>query len=244
MFLLINSSIKLIEDYLAVAFFYVDSFYFLASLGLNVENVYFMTKTYHHGNLRQALIEAAIPVLKKKGVVGLSLRGLATELGVSHGAPYRHFKNKKVLLEAIAISGFMALQQSCLEAARNFPDDPRRQLYEAGMGYIFYVARNPEVAELMFRPGLNPEESSPELCQAIESAGASLAAIIENGKHQKLYRKHETRDLLLTCLSTVHGLAMFISGGMLIDSTLSDDDIRILGRKVYDILLRGMEGGS
>ncbi|VAW80089.1 Transcriptional regulator, AcrR family [hydrothermal vent metagenome] len=201
-----------------------------------------MNDTYHHGNLRQALIEAAIPMLKAKGVVGLSLRGLATELGVSHGAPYRHFKNKKVLLEAIAITGFVALQESCVKAALNFPDDPRRQLYEAGMGYIFYVAKNPEVAELMFRPGLNPQQSTPELCQAIDAAGASLAAIIENGKHKKLYRNHDTRDLVLTSLSTVHGLAMFITGGILIDSTLSENEIRMLGRKVYDILLRGMEG--
>jgi len=203
-----------------------------------------MSKQYHHGNLRQALIEAAIPALKTKGIVGLSLRGLATELDVSHGAPYRHFKNKTVLLEAIAATGFVALGDICREAVCNFPDDPRKQLYEAGMGYIFYVSRNPEIADLMFRPGLSPGESGEELQQAIELAVGSLASIIENGKRNKLYADHETMDLVLTSLSTVHGLAMFIAGGMLIDPASSRDMIDALGSRVFNILLHGMENNA
>lgn len=203
-----------------------------------------MNKNYHHGNLRQALIEAAIPVLKKKGIVGLSLRGLATELEVSHGAPYRHFRNKTALLEAIAITGFMALQDVCREAVGNFPDDPRQQLYQAGMGYIFHVARNPEVADLMFRQGMSPDENSVELQQAIDSAVGSLAIIIENGKRDKLYGNYETMDLVLTSLSTVHGLAMFVAAGMLIDPASPKAMIESLGARVYDILMHGMESAD
>lgn len=201
-----------------------------------------MSKNYHHGSLRQALIEAALPVLKKKGIVGLSLRELAAELGVSHGAPYRHFKNKTALLEAIAVTGFNALQDICRKAMQDFPDDPRQQLYQAGMDYIFYVARNPEIADLMFRPGLSREESNTELQQAVNSAVGSLAAIIENGKQRKLYGDHQTMDLVLTSLSTVHGLAMFIAGGMLIDPASPESSIEALGKRVYNILLHGMAG--
>jgi AcrR family transcriptional regulator len=200
-----------------------------------------MNKNYHHGNLRQALIEAAIPVLKKKGIVGLSLRGLATQLGVSHGAPYRHFRNKTVLLEAIAVTGFMALQDICQEAVATFPDNPRKQLYHAGMGYVFYVSRNTEIADLMFKPRLSPDENGEELGQAIDSATGSLAAIIENGKRDKLYGDFETMELVLTCLSTVHGLAMFVASGMLIDPASPRAEIEALGERVYDILMHGME---
>jgi len=219
----------------------VDSCYLLASLAPDVENVYLMNKNYHHGNLRQSLIEAAIPVLKKKGIVGLSLRGLATELGVSHGAPYRHFRNKTALLEAIAVTGFMALQDICQEAVDTFPDNPRKQLYQAGMGYVFYVARNPEIADLMFRPGLSPDKNGAELRQAIDLAVGSLAAIIENGKRHKLYGNYETMELVLTSLSTVHGLAMFVAAGMLIDPASPRAAIEALGSRVYDILMHGME---
>lgn len=200
-----------------------------------------MDKNYHHGNLRQALIQAAIPVLREKGIVGLSLRGLATGLGVSHGAPYRHFKNKTALLEAIAITGFTALQEICQEAEYRFPEDPRKQLYEAGMGYIFYIARNPEIADLMFRPGLSQNHSGEELRQAVDAAIGSLATIIENGKQHRLYADHDTMDLVLTSLSTVHGLAMFIAGGMLIDPASPRSSIEALGARVYDILMHGME---
>ncbi len=200
-----------------------------------------MSKNYHHGNLRQALIQAAIPVLREKGIVGLSLRGLATTLGVSHGAPYRHFQNKTALLEAIAVTGFAALQNICQEAELKFPDDPRKQLYEAGMGYIFYVVRNPEIADLMFRPGLSPDHAGAELQQAVDTATGSLATIIENGKHHKLYADHDTMDLVLTSLSTVHGLAMFIAGGILIDPASPRSRIEALGARVYDILMHGME---
>ncbi|TCK17952.1 TetR family transcriptional regulator [Thiogranum longum] len=203
-----------------------------------------MSKNYHHGNLRQALIQAAVPVLKKKGLVGLSLRGLATALGVSHGAPYRHFSNKTALLEAIAATGFVALQDICQEAERRFPEDPRKQLYEAGMGYIFYVARNPEIADLMFRPGLSPETSGADIQQAIDAAVGSLSSIIENGKREKLYSDHETMDLVLTSLATVHGLAMFIASGMLIDPAAPKDRIEALGKRVYDILMHGMENAD
>ncbi len=203
-----------------------------------------MNKTYHHGNLRQALITAAIPVLKKKGVVGLSLRELAKELGVSHGAPYRHFSNKAALLEAIAVTGFVALKDICQKAIDEFPDDPRKQLYQAGIGYILYVTQNPEVADLMFRPGVFSGENAQELRQASEAAVSRLAAIIENGKRKKLYRQHETMDLVLTSLSAVHGLAIFITGGMLLDPAAPEDMIEALGKKVFDILMHGMESAG
>lgn len=197
---------------------------------------------YHHGNLRQALIEAAIPVLKDKGIVGLSLRKLATDVGVSHGAPYRHFHDKTALLEAIAVTGFQALEALCRRAVRDYPDDPRRQLYEAGIGYIFYVVRNPEIAELMFKPGLSRGDRNCELQQAIDAAVAGLAEIIENGRRERLYGEYETTDLVLTSLSTVHGLAMFIAGGMLTDADSSKKKIEALGTRVYTLLMQGMEG--
>ncbi len=200
-----------------------------------------MIKNYHHGNLRQALIQTAIPVLREKGIVGLSLRGLAKKLGVSHGAPYRHFSNKTALLQAVAATGFATLQDICRKAADQFPGDPRKQLYEAGTGYILYVARNPEIADLMFRSGLSQDASGAELQQAIDAAVGSLASIIENGKREKLYSDHETMDLVLASLSAVHGLAMFIASGMLIDPAAPRDRIEALGKRVYEILMHGME---
>ena len=89
--------------------------------------------SYHHGDLRRALIDAAIPVLREKGVVGLSLRELAGELGVSHGAPYRHFRNKSELLEGIAIVGYRELAEICSSSRQKHPRDPRRNCSKRGL---------------------------------------------------------------------------------------------------------------
>ena len=201
-----------------------------------------MTKSYHHGNLREALIEAAIPVLKEKGVVGLSLRELAISLGVSHGAPYRHFGNKAALLESIAAKGFVALADICQRAEVGYPQDPRRQLYEAGMGYVFFVSRNTEIADLMFRPSLPRSEHCEELQQAAEGAISSLTKIIERGKGAGVFVQRDTGDLVLTSLAAVHGLAAFIASGLFVDAAASEELVTALGERVYATLLQGMEG--
>ena len=197
-------------------------------------------KAYHHGDLRQALIEAAIPVLQQKGAVGLSLRELAIELGVSHGAPYRHFQNKSELLEAIAATGFRKLSDACQQAMHDFPDDPQRQLYEAGWAYIQYVSRHKEVANLMFGGVMSQDKSGAELQQAADQAIGGLIAIMENGKQAGLYGNRDTMDLVITSLSTVHGLSMFVSAGML-GGELSDvHALKAISTRVYEIMMHGL----
>jgi AcrR family transcriptional regulator len=197
-------------------------------------------KAYHHGDLRHALIEAAIPVLREKGIVGLSLRELATELGVSHGAPYRHFHNKSELLEAVAATGFRKLAAYCTRATHDFPQDPQRQLYEAGWTYIRYVSTHKEVANLMFGGVMSLDHAGPELKQAADQAIEALSAIVENGKQAGLYGNRDTADLVVTSLSTVHGLSMFVSAGMLCSELSEPDALKALSVRVYDILMHGL----
>ncbi len=203
-----------------------------------------MKKSYHHGNLRKALVEAAIPVLKKKGVVGLSLRELAISLGVSHGAPYRHFRNKGELLEAVAATGFSELRDICQQAVIDHPQDPSRQLYEAGMGYIFFVSRNPEIADLMFRPGMPAKKPCAELREAAAEAISSLTSIIEGGKHAGVFVQRDTDELVLTSLSAVHGLASFIASGLVMQPDPPDEVVTALGERVYSTLLQGLAAAT
>lgn len=196
-------------------------------------------KKYHHGNLRSALIEAAITTLKEKGVVGLSLRELSGKLSVSHGAPYRHFKNKTDLLEAIAVEGYKQLIENCTAACQQYPDDPKQQLLETGLGYIFYVSQHKEIADLMFSGVLSMNNCGAELKQKSDQAVSSLVHIIENGKRKGLYGEKDVMELTLTSLSTVHGLSMLISAGFMGDD-LSSEKLREIGTKVYTTLMDGM----
>src|SRR6187200_153435 len=92
---------------------------------------------YHHGDLRQALVEAGTKVLRKEGLHALSLRRVAREARVSPAAPYRHFSDKQALLAAISESGFRQLY-GLLDAARQkSPGD----LDAAGQAYLTFALR-------------------------------------------------------------------------------------------------------
>ncbi len=107
---------------------------------------------YHHGNLREALLDRAERKLEVAGVQGLSLRELARELGVSHGAPRPHFLDKQALLDALAARGLerlgVALDESLSEAEGSFTD--RLEIFAAT--YVEFATRRPAMLKLISRP--------------------------------------------------------------------------------------------
>ncbi len=105
---------------------------------------------YHHGNLRQALLDRAIETLGEKGVEGLSLRGLARDLGVSHAAPLRHFATKSDLLNAIAVEGVGSLFAAS-EAADADPPGPAR-LRAMMLAYIDWAKDHSELHHILRNP--------------------------------------------------------------------------------------------
>ncbi|MFQ5643873.1 MAG: TetR/AcrR family transcriptional regulator [Thiogranum sp.] len=197
-------------------------------------------KSYHHKNLRNALIAAAIPVLKQKGVLGLGMRELATLTGVSHGAPYRHFSDKTALLEAIAARGYAQLSEACNCAREKYAQQPLQALEEAGIGYLLFVVDNPEVANLMFSGVLPPARWGDELSESATRAVLDLKRIIELGKQAGLYADVDSTDLTTASLAMVHGLSMFLAGDLLPGQQRDEQAIRLLGKKVAAILLNGM----
>lgn len=114
-------------------------------------------QTYHHGNLRQALVAAAIQILESEGLKALSLRRIAREAGVSQAAPYGHFKDKDELLLAVCAMGY----EKFAERMRLEAGDDSGTAYIAGLGrgYIYFALENPALFELMFSGNLldNPE---------------------------------------------------------------------------------------
>jgi AcrR family transcriptional regulator len=130
-------------------------------------------RSYHHGNLRSAIIEAALDHIARWGPATLSLRELARQAGVSHAAPARHFRDKTALFTAIAIDGFRLLAD-----ANTAPEEPN-PLGSAGLAYLRFALAHPAHFLIMNRPDLyDPED--PEL---IEARGGSeqgfLAGIAE-----------------------------------------------------------------
>jgi AcrR family transcriptional regulator len=119
--------------------------------------------TYHHGDLRAAILRAAGEVLEREGVATLSVREAARRAGVSHNAPYRHFPDRDSLLAALAAEGFAWLGKS-LES---------RFGREMGEAYVHFALENPQRYRLMFG-GLLRVEAHPELRESARAAYAAL----------------------------------------------------------------------
>lgn len=108
------------------------------------------TADYHHGNLRQSLLDASVALLDSEGLEALSLRRLAEQVGVSRQAPYHHFRDKQALLAAIGEQGFALLNQ----LLGSFTDNPAisldERLYRAVMGYLNFALEHRALYRLMF----------------------------------------------------------------------------------------------
>lgn len=168
------------------------------------------------------------------------MRKLAEITGVSHGAPYRHFKNKTVLLEAIAARGYNTISSICEDARNRYTNDCLLALEEAGIGYLLFVAQNQEVANLMFNGVLPPSDWGEELQNASNQAIKSLRDIIELGKLQGIYAEFDITDITMTSLATIHGLSMFMSGGLLKEKFTDEESLRALGKRTANILFSGL----
>lgn len=124
---------------------------------------------YHHGNLRQALIDAALALIAERGPVGFSLAELARAVGVSPAAPYRHFRDRGALLGEIARQGFELFEAELIGAWDGGRPDPTRALVRCGRAYLSFARRQPALYAAMFESGL-PPDTDTGLLRASERA--------------------------------------------------------------------------
>lgn len=200
----------------------------------------FKSNPYHHGDLRNSLLAAAESLLAEKGLTALSLREVAKATGVSNAAPYRHFQDKAALVEALAIEGFKNLINGCEAAQKKYVDDPALQLVEAGMSYLFFAIKKPSIVHLMFGGVISLKNCGIELKQAADEAFGILLNIVMNGQQAKIYRDADPYELTLTAWSTVYGLSLMITSGLLGERASSKSQIKKLGESIANTLLAGM----
>jgi AcrR family transcriptional regulator len=132
--------------------------------------------SYHHGNLREALVAAALDILEGEGLEALSLRKVAARVGVSHAAPAHHFPTMRDLLTGLASAGFIRFDAAMREERNRSAADPAAQMRAAELGYVTFATSNPALFRLMFTtPLINWED--PELHLPARAAQAQLSAI-------------------------------------------------------------------
>lgn len=200
------------------------------------------SRPYHHGDLRRALIEAALELVTEEQNWDFSLRELARRAGVSHNAPYNHFPEKNDLLAAVAASGFEALRDQLLAATKGM-EDPREALAASTRAYVRRGVDNPALYRLMFGGALarmGAESAAPARLAGVQ-AKAVLEEIICRGVHAGDFvigseGASAAAVGALMAWSAAHGLTMLIIDGM----TESDLAIGDLIEYLIDRQLRGL----
>jgi AcrR family transcriptional regulator len=134
---------------------------------------------YHHGALREALLDAAETILRTRGPAALTLRAIAREVGVSHGSPAHHFGDLAGLLSELAAVGFRRLAAQLQTAIDDNPDRPR---WAGDHAYVAFALQNRELFSLMFGQG-RVDRTRPALLEAGRAAFAILAEVTPTGSH-------------------------------------------------------------
>lgn len=170
-------------------------------------------KPYHHGNLREALLKAAIRLIAEVGPTAFTLREVARRAGVSHNAPYRHFRDKDDLLAAVAAQGFRELTQAMLDGAGQQSDAIQR-LKGAGLAYVRFALRRPEHFTVMFdAPVLKGDRR--ESAEAGQEAFSTLLTFVKSCQHKGRLPSGDPLELALLAWSMVHGIAKLATTGRL-----------------------------
>jgi AcrR family transcriptional regulator len=169
-----------------------------------------MKNSYHHGDLRTALIRAGLEIISESGIDSLTIRNAAQKTGVSHAAPYRHFNSKDEFLIAIALDGFEKLTRSAEKAIPVPGSDPVEELTSICRAYILFAWENPEQYRIMFGPYIKNKVKHGDFYTAYDRAFQRLKMNIE--KHGKKSAK-TPGDPAMTALSVwslIHGYSMFL----------------------------------
>ena len=177
-------------------------------------------RRYHHGDLRAALLAQAETTLRASGVDGLSLRELARAVGVSHGAPRRHFEDKSTLLEALVAEGFHRL--GCALAAAAEPDDRKFDvvLKDVAVAYVRFAADNPALVDLM-SGSRYLADASEALVRARDASFAPVRRLVESGQTTGELAPGDVRRIGTLMFATLHGLATMANNRMI--DPLDDD---------------------
>ena len=176
---------------------------------------------YHHGDLKNALIQAGVEILANEGVGGLSLRKVAKKAGVSHSAPYAHFSDKQALLAAISTEGHVRINKKISIIVEHFLDDPLRQLVEAAWTYLDFGLDDPDLFRITFSGVVEREQDYPALVEMTRKNFQLIRSIVAQCQSIGVFGSGDEDMLALSVWGTVHGLVSLIQQGQVSRAVLN-----------------------
>lgn len=193
-------------------------------------------KPYHHGNLRDSLLDAADALLAQDGAQALTLREVAKAAGVSHAAPYHHFASREQLLAAVAARAFTGLAAAMAAADSDRRRAQGERLIDICEVYVEFARARPAQFRLMFGPMLAQKSRYPDLKQAAEGAFHVLVTAAT------AFDAARGQELALTGWSLAHGLANLAIDEAFTDLPVAVPEPSVLARAMAARML-GLQGG-
>ncbi|MGY5006935.1 TetR/AcrR family transcriptional regulator [Streptomyces sp. 900105755] len=189
-------------------------------------------KPFHHGNLRAALLDQAERTLREDGIDALSLRELARQAGVSHGAPRSHFIDRQALLDALAERGFNRLADEVEAAIDSDAVDYKQRFRAAAAAYVHFAVTDTALLDLMFtaKNGNAPEG----LRAASERLFATLRNLIDRSTKAGALKPQDPHRLQLLLAAVMQGIAVLVNTRRISTedgTSLIDDAISLLVRE-------------
>lgn len=177
---------------------------------------------YHHGNLKEDMIKNGLQLLTTEGYEEFSLRKVAKMCGVSHTAPYKHFRNKDELISAIIFEATQKFKRSLEETSIRYQNDFQKQIVEVGKRYIKFMVENPDYFKVLFINDLNTKLVIQDESLAFVR-GDAFVPFKETASNylNSLNLNYSDKDLNLSILliwSTIHGLAALLTNKAIIYS--------------------------
>ena len=194
---------------------------------------------YHHGDVRNVLLQQAENILIDEGPAGLSLRRLARLTGVSEAAPYRHFDGKDGILAAVAIAAFERFAEQ-LETAAASTENHEERIMALGVAYVQFAVENPQHFRLIFGRERPPLDQYPELRDAADNAFDVLqraVTSVDRKAEMTLAEAASAYNRALAAWSRAHGIAMLVIDGMIVPPADQDLSGFVLGLLAEDLTI-------
>lgn len=179
-------------------------------------------RSYHHGNLRRALLDEALATIRAEGVDGVTLRDIGARLGVSRTALYRHFADKRALLAAVATEGFRMLREQ-LVAAWEEGGRGDAAFRAMGVAYVRFAVDNPSHYRVMFGGFVDPVAKEPELAAEAGGAFQALVDAVAALQHDGVVLGDDALVMARYHWALVHGIAMLAIDGQLPEPAAVDE---------------------
>jgi AcrR family transcriptional regulator len=192
-----------------------------------------MSRTsYHHGDLRNAMIEAALRLVEREGLHKFSMREAAREAGVAPSAPYRHFDDKTALMTAVAEAALAELIARSEDAIARAPASPLEQFRAAGIAYVRFAYERPAHFRVLHDPECARRDASELLSAYFERADALVRATVDGaGRDGELSERLPQELVQLTASTLMYGLARQIVDGQL-DPDLTAEQVEDLAMQL------------